>query len=418
MRSGAGLLPADLDLSRFIRPGDGIVWGQGAAEPLALTRALMEQSAQVGPVDAFCGWLLGDHLDQAPPDLLRLRSYGVLGASSGLEIGVVPCHLSAVPALLRQGRIRADVVLVQVAPADDEGFHSLGVSVDYLPDALAVARVVLGEINEQCPATAGPVRVHRSRFAAAVHTSRPLAVLAPGQPSEVETRIAQAVAELVPDGAAIQLGVGGVASAVAAALTGHRDLRIRTGLLGDWLVDLVQQGATSQIPGSVAIGCTAVGTERLYRFLDRNRSVELHPVNVTHGILELAQVPGLVAVNSALEVDLTGQVNAETLGGRYVGAIGGQVDFFRGAGASPGGLAVMALPSTADRGTRSRVVARLAGPVTSCRADVDVVVTEHGVADLRGLTLHERSTAILAVADPHFRPALAAEAGSAPTQAV
>lgn len=410
--SEAEIGPADLDLSRFIRPGDGVLWGQGAGEPIPLTSALAAQSEQLGPVEAFCGLLLGDHLATARPDMLRLRSYGVLGAPPQLPIDVVPCHLSAIPALLRDGLVRADVVLIQVPPADEEGFHSLGVSVDYLADAVRVARVVLAEVNDQCPVTAGPVRIHRSRLAATVHTSRPLVTLPAPRAGEVERRIADRVAGLVPDGATIELGIGGLASAVGAALTGHRELRVHTGLIGDWLVDLAERGSLTRGPGAVAVGCTALGTERLYRWIDRNPAVELRPVTLTHGIAELARLPGYVAVNSALEVDLTGQVNAETVGGRYVGGIGGQVDFLRGAAASTGGLAVVALPSTARRGTRSRVVAALDGPVTSARADVDVVVTEHGVADLRGRSLRERTAAMLRVADPAFRDELAATVGA------
>ena len=399
---------ADLDLRRFIRPGDGVVWSQGAGQPLALIRALMAQSERVGPVQAFCGLVLGDDLAAADPDRIRLRSYGVLGAPPQLPIEVVPCHLSAVPALVRAGRIRADVVFVQVSPADPDGFHSLGVTVDYLPDALHTARVVLAEVNRRCPVTSGPVRLHRSRLSAIVHTDRPLPAHDRPQPGEAEHRIAALAAGLVPDGATLQLGIGGFASAVGAALAGHRDIRIHTGLLGDWLLDLAEGGVLASGDGPVAVGCTAVGTNQLYRFLDHNPHVELRPVTYTHDPARLARIRGLVAVNAALEVDLTGQVNAEAVDGRYVGAVGGQADFMRGAAASPGGLAVVALPSTTRRSTRSRIVTRLSGPVTSSRADVDVVITEHGIADLRGRSLPERVEAMLTVADPAFREDLAA----------
>lgn len=401
--------PAALDLQRFFRPGDGVLWGQGAGEPLALTAALAEQSGALGGVEAFTGLIYSTHLAGVPS--LRLRSYGVLSAPESLNLEVVPCHVSALPRLIRSGRIRCDVVFCQVSPADQNGMHSLGVSVDYLAAALDVARHVVAEVNEQMPLTEGPVRVHSSRFDASVGTDRELISVLPRPPSPAETRIAAHVAGLIEDGSTIQLGIGALAAAIASALTGHRGLRVYSGLVEDWLVDLVESGVVDSPPNGAHmqpnVAGTAVGTERLYNFLHRNAAVQMLPVDQTHGPHLASRSPRFVAVNSALEVDLTGQVNAECVAGRYVGAVGGQVDFLRAAAAAPDGRGVIALPSTTWDGARSRIVGQLGGPVTASRADVDYVVTEHGVAHLQGCTLKQRALALIGVADPRHRDQLA-----------
>jgi acetyl-CoA hydrolase len=221
---------------------------------------------------------------------------------------------------------------------------------------------------------------------------------------------------LVPDGAAVQLGIGGLASAVAAALHGHRNLRVHSGLIGDWVVGLAEAGVLAQDPGGPAVVAgTAVGTDRLYNFLRDNPTVEVRPVERVHDPAVTGRIPRFVAVNSALQVDLSGQVNAEVVGGRWRGAIGGQVDFLRGAAASPGGVGVVALPSTANGGSASRIVDRLDGPVTTGRADVHWVVTEHGAADLRGLDSVARAAAMCELAHPDHRSRLTA-AGALPAR--
>lgn len=411
-----GQRPADKAvevLRRCVRPGDGVVWGQAAGEPTTLTTALAELCRTAGPVDGFCGLLRPGH-PGFPAETVRLRSYGAFGADSAID--VVPCHLSAVPQLLRMGLLPRDVALVQVAPADRDGYHSLGVSVDYLPAALECARLVIAEVNDRMPPSCGPVRIHRSRFAGVVNVDRELPQAPVAAPSAAEARIAAQVAGLIPDGATVQLGIGRAPAAIAAALASHRGLGIHSGLLGDWVVDLMESGAVNNrgkgADAGVTVGGTALGTERLYRFLDRNPSVELRPVEQTHDVRVLARLSRFTAINAAVEVDLTGQVNAEMVGGRPVGAVGGQVDFMRGAVLSPGGRSIIVLPSTAHGGAVSRVVPRLTDPVTTARSDVDVVVTEHGVAELRGKGLAARRHALLRVADPAWRHCLAAASGS------
>lgn len=393
-----------IDLREFVRPGDTVAWGQGGGEPRALIGALLRQAPGLGGVTAFVGLTTDDRLATAPG--LALRSYGALGVLSGKPVEVLRCHMSSLPGLIRSGRQPVDVVLCQVSPADADGYHGLGVSVDYLLAAVECARVVLAEVDPGVPVTGGPGRVHGSVFAATVPADRgPLAV-ADRQGGEIEARIAAHVAALVPDGATVQLGVGGLATAVATALWGHRDLRVHSGLIGDWLVDLDASGAMVADNGhpSVVAG-TALGTHRLYRYLDRNPRIEMRPVEQVHPAAVTAALPRFVAVNQALQVDLDGQVGAESVAGRYLGAIGGQVDFLRGAAASIGGVGIVALPSVTTRGA-SRIVERLDGPVTTSAADVGWVVTEHGAVDLRGLGRGERVHAVRSVADPSHRPSL------------
>lgn len=257
--------PAALDLSGLVRPGDSLVWSQGAAEPLGLTAALAEQAGAIGPLEAFVGLVYNPAL----ADLrgVRLRSYGMLGAQGEVDREVVPCHLSAVPGLLRAGRIRCDVVLCQLAPADAKGIHSFGVSVDYMPAAVEVARVVIGEINEQMPVTAGAAGIHESRLDAVVRVDRPLIEVPQREPNDIERAIGERVAALVGDGATVQLGIGTMAAAVAGALGGHRDLGVHSGLVTDWLVDLVEAGvvtnASKRQDRGISVCSMAVGTTRL-----------------------------------------------------------------------------------------------------------------------------------------------------------
>lgn len=398
--------PADIELTRFVRPGDAVLIPQGAGEPLALTAALVEQSPRLGGITAFLGMCYNPRLGHGTG--MALRSYGALGAAAAMTVDVLGVHMSAIPELVRSGRIGADVLLCQVSPADAQGYHHLGLSVDYVMAALDVARVVIAEVNPAVPATPGPGRVHRSRFTATIESDHGLIQVSDPAQSEVESAIGARVAALFPPQATLQLGVGALAAAVARAVRGHRGLRVHSGMLGDWLVDLAEAGALAEPhDGPTVVSGSAMGTDRLYRYLDGNPAVELRPVERVHDGQVLAAIPRLVAVNSALQVDLSGQVNAEGIGSRPMGAIGGQVDFLRGAMASPGGVGVIALPATASRGSTSRVVRTLDGPVTTGRADVQWVVTEYGAADLRGSAPAERARALIEIAAPQFRAELA-----------
>lgn len=400
------------DLKAFVRPRDTILWGQGAAEPLVLTRALAEQRARLGGVQAFLGIGASDTFGPEHADYIRFLSYCGTGTNRALvkagRLDILPCHYSRLPALILGGQLKVDVVMVQVTPPDRQGRFSLGLACDYLPAALRAARVVIAEINEQLPWTEG-VWLEEGDIDAAVRSSRPPLEIAPPPLSEVETAIAARVAALVEDGATLQIGIGAIPEAVLAALGGHRNLGVHSGIIGDGVAELMLKGVITNRRKSFDVGKTitgtALGSGRLYRFLDRNAGIGFRPAEYTHDATFLARMDRFVAINSALEVDLSGQVNAEIAGKLYAGAVGGAVDFLRGAALSRGGLPIIALPSLASG--RSRIVARLSGPVSTARSDAGLIVTEFGVADLRGASLGVRAERMLAIAHPSHRDALA-----------
>jgi acyl-CoA hydrolase len=396
-------------LDGVVRSGDTVLIGQAASEPPTLVAALLRLAAEVEDVTAICGYALDPVWLTARPGRPYLRSYSAQGplralARAGL-VDLMPLHYSRIEDHVRDGRLAADVVLLQVGPPDEEGYYALGATVDYVVVAAEAARAVVVEVNPNMPRTQATRRLHRSLVTAEVATSAPLAVSPVRAPSPEELAVASNVAALVPDGATIQVGLGALAEAIAAELHGRRNLRVRAGLVGDWLVGLYEAGAMAPGPATCVTGI-ALGTDRLYRFLDGNDRVRMAPLSEQLAVDALAAAGPFITMNSAIEVDLLGQVNAEVGGGRYVGAVGGQVDFFRGAHVGDGGLAVVAL--AAGPGSASRIVAHLSGPVTTPKSDVDVVVTEWGVADLRGADFGERACRLAAIAHPDVRDELLA----------
>ena len=408
-----------IDLAPYVRPGDTLVWGQGAGEPLTLVEAVVEQRAALGPLRVFLGASYSGVVKPEHGDFLRMAGIGGIGTNAPLarsgSMDVIPCHVSAIPALIASRRIPVDVVLLQVSPAGPDGCHSLGLVADWLRAAMAAARVVIAEVNDRVPATRGDTRVDPGELDVVIHTSREPVTVTAGPISPTDEAVAERVAALIPDRATVQLGVGSIAPAVARALRAKRELGLHCGAIGDWFVGLNESGAlTNRHKGrdeGTSVTASVVGSRALYDYVADNPAVELRPVSYTHDPRVLAGLSGLVAINSAVEVHLTGQVNAETIGGRHIGAVGGQVDFVRHA--MLGGRSVIALASTAKRGERSRIVARLGdGVVTTARSDADLIVTEHGVADLRGVPLEERGRRLIALADPAFRPWLSEQLGS------
>lgn len=405
----------DLNLGEFVRPGDTVFWGHGTSEPLTLTEALLAQRHAIGAFKAVVGVTYSHTLKPEHADRVTFVSYGALGGVQALSsvgaLEVMPCHLSSWPDLIEAGRLVPDVVLMQLSPANEDGHHSPGLSHDYLAEAARHARTVIAEVNAQVPWTCCDRAFEGLRIDAVVRTSRPLLSVPASPPTPVELQIAQRVAALIPDRAVLQTGIGALPSAILSALTHHRDLGLHSGLAGDAVVDLIEAGALTNAHKSIDRGVSIcgllAGTERLYRHAHHNPAFALRPLRYTHAADVLARVDALHALNSALEVDLSGQVNAEVVGSRYVGAVGGQVDFVRGAQRSRGGRAITALPSTASAGRISRIVAQLpAGVVTTARSDADIFVTEWGVADLRGQTLKERARRMMAIAHPDHREAL------------
>jgi acyl-CoA hydrolase len=331
--------------------------------------------------------------DLPVPEGVRVVSYGALGRLGRLpQLEVVPCHFSALPALFASRRLPGDVALVQVAPPDARGRCSLGVGIDYLADALHHARTVIAEVNERCPATAG-AWIAWDRLDAVVRTSRPLLEAPAIEPGDTELLIAEHVAGLVSDGDTIQLGVGALPEAILSRLGGHRDLGVHSGMISDGVLRLIEAGVVTNAMKPTSRGITvtgaALGSTGLFDALPEHDDIVFRPVSHTHASATLATVGSLVAINSAIEIDLTGQVNAEAAAGRRIGAVGGQVDFLRAAAAT--GKPIIALPA-------KRIVESLSGPASMSRSDVDWIVTEHGARSLAGLTDTARRRALLELA--------------------
>jgi acyl-CoA hydrolase len=321
----------------------------------------------------------------------------------------VPIFLSDIPSLFTSGRVPLDVALLQLSPPDEHGYCTLGTSVDAALAASQSARYIVAEINDRMPRTLGNTLVPFSKVQAFVHTNRPLHEHRDQPPSAVEDAIGEHVAALVEDGATLQMGIGAIPDAALRRLKGKQDLGIHTEMFSDGIVDLVEAGAITNRRKNVHRGrivtSFVVGTERLYRFVNNNPYVEFHPCDRTNDTSLIRKNEKVVAINSAIEVDLSGQVVADSLGFKIYSGIGGQMDFMRGAALSPGGKPIIALPSTAAHGTVSRIVPSIktgAGVVTT-RGHVHWIVTEYGAVDLFGLTLRQRAEALIGIAHPDMR---------------
>jgi acyl-CoA hydrolase len=402
-----------LDLSHYLKPGDAIVFGQACGEPTTLIEALMAQGADIGGLSAFIATSFSGIFTPETADSFRLSSMGAIGAlrsmSKAHKLGIIPCHVGQVAPLIEQGLIGCDVAMVQVSPADADGNHSFGLISDYVQSAVAKARLVIAEVNPHIPYTYGEL-LPASRVDVAVHVDRPPVEVRAAAISETDEAIARYSAEFIGDGAVIQTGVGAVPDAILRLLHDRKDLGVHSGMLGDGLVDLVEAGvltnARKEIDRGVSINGALIGTTRLYDFADNNPAIRMTRTDYTHSSSVLGQLSRLVTINSAMEVDLTGQANAEQSGDAYMGGTGGQVDFVRAGVRSPGGHSIIALPSTAKGGTISKIVPALSGPVTTARSEVDIIVTEYGAAQLRGQTLAERARRLIAIAHPQFREEL------------
>ena len=404
-----------------LQSGERIFIHGGAAAPQQLIAALAARAGELQGVE-----LVHLHTEgpapYAAPGMEKSFHANALFVGANLREAVaagradyLPVFLSEVPALFRQGILPLDAALVTVSPPDRHGYCSLGTSVDCALAAVQVARRVIAQVNRHMPRTWGDGRVHVGRFHALVEGDEPLPEHLPKPPGAVERAIGEKVAGLVEDGATLQMGIGGIPDAVLAALRHHRKLGIHTEMFSDGVLDLVEAGAVTgelkrKHPGKI-VGGFVMGSRRLYDFIDDNPSVALLDISYVNDTSVIRQNPRVTAINSALEVDLTGQICADSLGERIYSGVGGQMDFVRGASLSEGGRPIFALPSTTRTGA-SRIVPVLkpgAGVVTT-RAHVHDVVTEHGVASLYGRNLRQRARALISVAHPSHREALEREA--------
>lgn len=410
------------DAVRLIPPRKRILIGSGAAEPGRLVEAMVSH---------------GDHLEGN--EIVHLMTLGSAPyVQAGLErrfrhtaffIGAnvrtavqegradfMPVFLSEIPHHISSGRVGIDVALIQVSPPDRHGFVSLGVSVDIVRAAVDSAAVILAEVNPNMPRTLGDSFLDVDRIAALVPVEDPLPERTPEPLDDVVRAIGRNVASLIPDGATLQMGIGKIPDAVLAALGDRHDLGVHTEMMSDGVMDLAEAGVITGrrknfLPGKL-VTSFVMGTRRLYDWIHDNPLIEMRPSSFTNEPFQIARNDQMVAINAAVAVDLTGQVAADTVRGRFFSGIGGQVDFIRGAARSPGGKPIIALPSTAREGKVSRIQGCFeegTGVVTS-RGDIHYVVTEYGVADLWGKNIRQRTEALIGISHPDFRGELLAAA--------
>ena len=405
-----------------IRSGEQVFVHGGAATPSVLLVALAARADALHDVRLVHFHTEGPapHLDPAMAGHFRHMAL-FIGANARAAVNegradYVPVFLSDVPRLFSSGTLPLDAALLNVSPPDAHGYCSLGTSVDAALAASRSAKRVIAQLNRSMPRTHGDAFIHVDRIDLAVEVDQPPYEHDEPQIGDVEQRIGQFVADLVPDRATLQLGIGAIPAAVAHALRGKRDLGVHTEMFTDVVLDLVESGALTGAakevnPGKI-VTAFLMGSRRLYDFVDDNPLVEMRPVDYTNDTAVIRRFRRMVAVNSALSVDLTGQVSADSIGTRFYSGVGGQMDFIRGAALAEEGRAIIALPSTASGGRISRIAPMLvagAGVVTT-RAHVRTIVTEYGVAELWGRSVRERADALIGIAHPAFRDGLRAEA--------
>jgi acyl-CoA hydrolase len=397
-----------------VKSGDRVFLHGAAATPTELIEALCARSDLEG-IDLYHLHTEGPAPFAEPGQAGHIRSSSLFTGHAmrkPIEEGradFVPVFLSDIPTLFRNRTVPLDVALLSLSPPDRHGNCTLGSSVDGAKAASESARAVVAVINERMPRTHGNTVVPLDSLRAFTLASRPLWEVAPAPQTDVERRIGELVAGLVEDGATLQLGIGAIPDAVLSRLGDKRDLGVHTEMFSDGLIDLIEGGVVTNRFKEVHRGRTVTsfvnGTRRLYDFVDDNLLVEFHPCDRTNDTSIIRMNPKVVAINSALEIDLTGQVCADSIGHRIYSGIGGQMDFIRGAALSEGGKPVIALPSTARGGRLSRIVTTLkpgAGVVTT-RGHVHWVVTEYGAVNLHGLSLRKRAEALVSIAHPDFR---------------
>jgi 4-hydroxybutyrate CoA-transferase len=407
---------------RHVRSGDRVFLHGAAATPQVLLGALTERAQELSGVELVHLHANGPAPHVAPEMAGHLRHRALfIGANVRQAVNdgradFVPVFLSDIPHLFTSGQLPLDVAMVNVSPPDAHGYCSLGTSVDAARAAVASARLVIAQVNPRMPRTLGNSFIRFDQIDLAVEVDAPLVAHAAEPIADTERRIGAYVADLVEDGATLQLGIGGIPNAALAAMTSRHDLGVHTEMFSDGLLDLVEAGvvtgaAKTLHPGKI-VATFLMGSQRLYDWVHDNPVVELHPVDYTNDTAVIRRNARMTAINSALQIDLTGQVCADSIGTRLYSGVGGQMDFMRGAALSPGGKAIIALPATARGGTISRIVPTLTpgAGVTTTRAHVQYIVTEFGVAYLHGRSIRERARALIEIAHPAFRDELRAAA--------
>lgn len=410
------------DAVRLIPAGRRILIGSGAAEPVRLVEAMVSHGTHLENNEIVHLMTLGSAPYVQPGLEHRFRHTAFfIGANvrPAVQEGradFMPVFLSEIPLLIQSGRVGIDVAMIQVSPPDRHGFVSLGVSVDIVRAAVDTAPLIIAEVNPNMPRTLGDSFLHVDRITRLIPVEVPLLELTPQPLDDVCREIGRNVASLIPDGATLQMGIGKIPDATLASLTDRHELGIHTEMMSDGVMSLVEAGVVTGrkknfLPGKL-VTSFIMGTRKLYEWVHDNPLIEMRGSAFTNDPFQIARNDGMVAINSALAVDLTGQVAADTVRGRFFSGIGGQVDFIRGSARSRGGKPIIALPATAKGGSVSRIQPTFeegAGVVTS-RGDIHYVVTEYGIADLWGKNIRQRAQALIGIAHPDFRAELLAAA--------
>lgn len=409
------------DALNAVKSGDRVVIGHACGEPQLLVESLVEQADRLRNVEIVHMVAMGP-AKYAHPSMRDSFRHNALFVGAMTRKAVeekrgdyTPCFFHEIPRLFKSGLLPVDVALIQIAPPDNSGYASLGVSVDYTLPAAESAKIVIAQVNENMPQTNGS-KIAIDKITYLVEGNMPLIELAAPLIGDVEKGIGKNVAELVPDGATLQLGIGAIPDAVLLFLKDKKHLGIHSEMFSDGVVALAEAGvidnSRKNLHTNQFIATFLMGTKRLYDFVHNNPNVQMLSVDYVNDPYIAGQNDNLISINSALQVDLMGQVNAEMIGNRQFSGIGGQMDFVRAASRSAGGKSIIALPSTASSGKISRITCELdcGAAVSTSRNDVHYVVTEFGIADLRGKNLRERARALIAIAHPAFRDSLLFEA--------
>ena len=403
---------------QVVTPGSQVYIGGNCAEPESLVAALVRRAPGLSGVTIHHLLSMGDtsYVGKDYAGIFRHNAFfigsSVRDAVNEGRADFTPVFLHEIPGLFQAGRIPLDVAMVQVSPPDANGYCSLGISVDVTKAAVDSARFVIAEVNPRMPRTHGDSMVHLSRFTHMVAVDRPLTEYPASEPGAASRRIGEQVAALVEDGSTLQIGIGEVPDACLLAMDDKRDLGIHTEMLSDSAMRLIEKGVVNNSRKAINKGQSVtsfiMGSRRLYEWVDDNPDVIMRTSDFVNDPYTVSRNPRVVALNSAIEIDLTGQICSDSIGDRFYSGIGGQLDFIRGSSRSQGGKPIIALPSTAKGGAVSRIVPRLrpgAGVVTS-RGDAHYVITEHGTAYLHGRSVRERAAMLIRIAHPDFRDEL------------
>ena len=401
-----------------IKSNNRIVFGHAAGEPKHLVQTLVSKKDQYENVEIVHMVSLGTS-EYAKPGMEKHFRHNALFVGGGTRKAVeegradfTPCFFHEVPKFFKNGSLPVDAALIQVTPPDEEGYVSLGVSVDYTLGAARNAKLVIAQVNSMMPSTGGDSKLHVSEIDYFVKFDEPIFELKPPTIGEVEKAIGENCAKLINDGDTLQLGIGAIPDAVLLFLKDKKDLGIHSEMISDGVLELVKAGVITNSKKSIHKGKSVVtflmGTQKLYDYVNNNSEVELYPVDYVNNPIVVMKNDNIVAINSCVQVDLMGQVASESVGLKQISGTGGQVDFVRGAAMASSGKAIMAMPSTAAKGTVSKIVPLLdeGAAVTTLRTDVDYIVTEYGIASLKGKSLRERARELINITHPDFRDQL------------